>query len=499
MNTEIIVSIVIVAIFNFIMFTIGVFGWAKKLDSSAKDYFVASRSLGFIALFFTYTATYHSASAFLGQGGFFYSHGVAYWAIGPFTQALGGILMYFFGAKVWLLGSKYNYYTPSEMLGDFYDSKLLNSIVGIVLAAFTIPYIQLQLVGAGTLTESITFGTVPYAVGSFILGLVVMIYVFLGGMRSVAWTDILMGVFMFLAIFLGTYMLTAKLFGGPLNAWALAIKNTPENMVLPGGLKVFSYRMVFSWIIVITLGLSVAAPTVMMRMFSAKSIRTLKWVALLSPLYLTWIYIPYVWYGIATRATSPGLPTPDNILPTGLYQNLPVWFAALICSGGLAAMLSTANSQLHSGSALLTRDLYCIIKKDASEKEVMWVGRIGVVIIFAFSFYASLNRPPLLNLLVALATSGMAQIIPMLVGATMWPRATKQGAYAGFIVGIGLVIVQQLGGFSLFGMMNGFSALIANSILFVIISLLTKPAKPEKIEQFHGYLQSEEAKELLKI
>lgn len=493
-----IISIIIVVIFCFLTLSIGLFGWAKKLDRSAKDFFVASRTLGFIALFFTYTATYHSASAFLGTGGFLYSHGMSYWAIGPFTQALGGLLLYIFGSRIWLLGQKYDYFTPGDLLADFYDSKALKVLTGIVLVAFVVPYVQLQLSGAGWIAEFVTYEKIPYAQGALGLGIVVLIYVFLGGMRSVAWTDVFMGIFMFLAIIIGCWYLTYKLYGSQQEAWAMVFREAPELLVLPGKATYFQIPMAFSWTIVITLGLSVCAPHVIMRMFSAGSIRILKWVAVLSPLYLIWIYISYVWYGIATGAASPGLEHPDRILPMGLFEHTPVVFAALICAGGLAATLSTANSQLHAASALFTRDVYQSMDETASDKRIVSVTRIAVLVIFGFSYYASLNKPEFLSMLVSVATGGMAQLTPLLVGALFWPRATKQGALVGFVSGSLVMVWFQFARINLLGMMPGLWALLVNFTLFIIVSKATPPPSKEKILKFHGYLNSDEAKTLLK-
>ncbi|WP_408011098.1 sodium:solute symporter family protein [Pseudalkalibacillus sp. A8] len=493
-----IISIIIVGLFTFVVLSIGIFGWAKKLDTSTQDYFVASRTLGFVALYFTYTATYHSASAFLGTGGFLYVHGIAYWAIGPYTQALGGLLLYIFGSRIWLLGKKYNFYTPGDLLGDFYQSKFLKILTGIVLAAFVIPYVQLQLAGAGWITEFVTFGTVPYVWGAILLGFVVLIYVYLGGMRSVAWTDIFMGVFMFFAIVVGGWYLTNVLFDGPTQAWLKIEETTPTQLILPGEPGYFTLPMAFSWTVVITIGLSVAAPHVIMRMFSATSIRTLKWVAVLSPIFLVWIYISYIWFGMGTRALFPDIEYPDEIFPRFLFEHTPLVFAALICAGGLAAMLSTANSQLHASGALITRDVYNTIKKDASEKQLLNTGRIAILIIFFFSAYAAIQKPPLLAMLIALATGGMAQIFPMLFGALFWPRATKAGAIAGFIVGTIIMIWFQLGNINLLGMMPGIWALGINFIVFIIVSLFTNPQPVEKIKKFHCFLDSEEAKVMLK-
>ncbi|TMW71186.1 sodium:solute symporter family protein [Alteribacter natronophilus] len=494
-----VISIVIVVLFTFIVLSIGMFGWAKKMDTSAQDYFVASRTLGFAALFFTYTATYHSASAFLGTGGFLYAHGISYWAIGPYTQTIGGILLYLFGSRIWLLGKKYNYYTPGDLLGAFYESKFLKVLTGIVLAAFVIPYVQLQLAGAGWITEFVTFGAVPYVWGATGLGLVVLLYVYLGGMRSVAWTDIFMGVFMFFAIVVGGWYLTNILLGGPTQAWLTIEDRTPLQLVLPGAPGYFTLPMAFSWTVIITIGLSVAAPHVIMRMFSATSIRILKWVAVLSPIFLVWIYISYVWFGMGTRALYPGIEFPDEILPRFLFEHTPVVFAALICAGGLAAMLSTANSQLHASGALLSRDVYNTINKNAGEKQLVTVGRVAILIIFVFSAFAAIQKPPLLAMLIALATGGMAQIFPMLFGALFWPRATKAGAISGFIVGTIIMVWFELGGINLFGMMPGFWALAANTIVFVVVSYSTRPQSAHIIKKFHGFLDSEEAKNMLKL
>ncbi|MEW5919867.1 MAG: sodium:solute symporter family protein [Bacillota bacterium] len=498
--SDVSLSVFIVLLVMVLAFGIGMIAYFRRISDSTVDFFVASRTLGFVALFFTYTATYHSASAFLGTGGFFYKHGMAYWALGPFTQIIGGLCLFIFGYRIWLLGKKYDYVTPGDMLGDFYQSDFLRALIGILGALFIIPYIQMQLAGAGWIAEFATFGAISYAWGAIGLGVFVVIYVFFGGIRSVVWTDIFMGIFMFLAIVVGGALISTALWGSPGEIWQMIYRETPGQLVLPGAPGYFKLPMAFSWVVIITIGLSITAPHMIIRMFAAGSLRVLKWVAILAPLYLVWIYVSYIWLGMGARAAMPGIEFADQILPRFTFEYLPVWLAALIAAGGLCATLSTADSQLLTTAQLIGRDVYeKTINKKAKDRTVLGISRAAVICIFIFSAWAVLEPPQLLSMLVAVSTAGLSQFFPSIVGCLFWPRATKAGAISGLIVGTLIAIYFLfINKMNPWGMHPGFVGLIFNIIVFTVVSYLTPPQPPEVIAKFHGFMDSDEARQMIK-
>ena len=120
----------------------------RRLDGGVEDFFLYGRKAGLVVLYLTVVATYHSAFAFLGSGGFFYTHGVGFWVAGAWT-VLTGAITYVLGTRIWALGKKFGYITPADLVADFYESEAVRVVVAIVSVLFTILYIQVQAQGLG--------------------------------------------------------------------------------------------------------------------------------------------------------------------------------------------------------------------------------------------------------------------------------------------------------------------------------------------------------------
>ncbi len=115
----------------------------RRMTVDMEDFLLYGRKAGFIVLYLTVVATFHSAFAFLGSGGFFYTHGIGFWDAGTWT-VLVGLITYVLGTRIWALGKRFGYITPADMLADFYESEAVRVVVAIVSVLFTILYIQVQ-------------------------------------------------------------------------------------------------------------------------------------------------------------------------------------------------------------------------------------------------------------------------------------------------------------------------------------------------------------------
>lgn len=120
----------------------------RRMAVDLEDFLLYGRQAGFIVLYLTVVATFHSAFAFLGSGGFFYTHGIGFWMAGTWTVLVGAIT-YVLGPRIWVLGKTFGYITPADMLADFYESEAVRVAVAVVSVVFTILYIQVQAQGLG--------------------------------------------------------------------------------------------------------------------------------------------------------------------------------------------------------------------------------------------------------------------------------------------------------------------------------------------------------------
>ncbi|MBT5046185.1 MAG: hypothetical protein HOM57_14195, partial [Gemmatimonadales bacterium] len=211
----------------------------RRLSGDMEDFLLYGRKAGFVVLYLTVVASFHSAFAFLGSGGFFYTHGVGFWAAGTWTLLVGAIT-YVIGARIWALGKAFGYITPADMLADFYESEAVRVTVAVVSVLFTILYIQVQAQGLGYIINIATDGRVSLNLGTLILLVVAAFYLMAGGLRAVYWTDVLQGIWMYVAVWVGAIVLSYELFGGPLQLWQAVMTERPDLMTLPGPKGFFS-------------------------------------------------------------------------------------------------------------------------------------------------------------------------------------------------------------------------------------------------------------------
>ena len=469
----------IIVAYLLVALSVGVVAY-RLTDRTAEDYFLASRTFGTLVLLFTTFATLLSAFTFFGGPSIAYQAGPEWVLVmGLMDGVLFGILWYVVGYKQWLIGRARGYVTLGEMLGDRFGSRALRVLVAGISLFWLVPYVMLQQQGAGTALAALTNGTVPYWVGAGGITLFMIGYVALTGMRGVAWTDTLQGLFMLGIVWLAVaWVLTAV--GGPVAATQELAANSPEHLSLGGGL--YSPAYVLSTAISLAFGVTMF-PQVNQRFFVAKSTAVLKRTFTMWPVLVILLFVPAFMLG--AWAAGLGIPLNENgrILPPLLAEFTPGWFAALVIAGAMAAMMSSSDSMLLSGSSYFTRDLYRQVATGVTERSEALVGQVGVIAIALLSFALSLLRPGSLITVGETAFGGFAQLALPVIVALYWQGTTRDGMFAGvggsqafYLASVFLPIVPSsyilplapgLGGWSssVVGMLLGLSLTVGVSIL----------------------------------
>ncbi|WP_226480524.1 sodium:solute symporter family protein [Natrinema amylolyticum] len=458
----------------------------RLTDRTAEDFYLASRTLGTVVLLFTTFATLLSAFTFFAGPNIAYAQGPEWILVmGLMDGIIFAVLWYVIGYKQWLLGQRYGYVTLGEMLGDRFGSRWLRGLVAGVSLLWLFPYVMLQQVGAGTALEALTEGAVPYAAGAGLITAFMILYVVVAGMRGIAWTDTLQGAFMLVTTWVALLWVLAAV-GGP-DAATAALASNPETggfLSLGGGI----YTVPWILSTAITIGFGVAMfPQVNQRFFAASSKTVLKRSFALWPVLCVLLFVPSFMLG--AWAAGLGVPMPDsgNILPAVLAEYTPTWFAALVIAGAMAAMMSSSDSMLLSGSSYFTRDLVRPIAAffgvRLSERQEDLIARGGVVVFASAAFLVSLFRPAGLFELGDAAFSGFAQLALPVLLALYWRKITRAGITAGvvtsqafYISSLFLAIVPN----SYAGWSAGIVGMGLGLVVTVVISLVTSPAAAER-------------------
>jgi len=519
---------VILGLYLLLLLTLGLQGYRRRKNEHQDDYYLAGRTQGWLVTSLTIMATFFSSFALLGAPGMVYRDGVVF-ALFSLNVPVAGVAIYIFGTRIRRIGRENGYLTPADMISAHYKSpvalRLLVALIGILYA---VPYVVIQIQAGGILSEQLFPGRDTFEIGASLLALITMLYIMTGGMRSVAWTDVVQGGLLVSGMLLAGTCAVAVL--GGLGQFFKAVASLPpKSLSVPGTTDYWVPGMLFTASAFASLG-SMIQPAQWMRFYAARSNSVLRRSALIFALVLTLcFFFGVMLVGLGGQVLYPlvdanGLyhmnamgkliPNPtvgltpssfDQILVVVLKNHLPELLgslgsvlAVLILVAIMAAAMSTADSNLHALSALLTHDVYDqFLRPQASQRERTWVGR-SIIILTTFlalslvisSRYSESNPLSMIVVLGLLAIAFSTQLLPMTIDMLYLEWGTRQGAIAGVIVGLLVIFVLSpffpmifgQSGQGLIALMKrsidiGAWALFFNVMTFVVVSLLARGAE----------------------
>lgn len=478
-------TLITLALYFVLMIAIGLFAWRKSTDTS-EGYLLAGRNLHPAVAALSAGASDMSGWLLLGLPGALYASGL--------VEAWIGIGL-FLGAVVnWIVvaprlreqtETRGNALTIPEFLANRFPERAvaLRVVSAIVIVAFFTVYTAAGLVGGGKLFETAFAGLLPnvamsdYMLGIWITALVVLAYTMVGGFLAVSLTDFVQGCIMVVALVL---MPLVVMFGsGGEAGGSIADVPVPGFTSLTAGLTLLGFVSAVTW------GLGYfGQPHIIVRFMA---IRTIEQVKTARNIGLTWMgvaLIGAIGLGIAGRAYAErnGLVVEDPetifiVLAELLFHPLITGF---LLAALLAAIMSTISSQLLVSSSSLTEDFYRLfLRKQASERERVNVGRICVALV-ALAAIAIASDPDSQVLgLVSNAWAGFgAAFGPLIILSLTWDKMTGAGAVAGLVTGAAVVAAwiamglntDFIGGQGLYEIVPGF---IAAWIAIVIVSKVT--------------------------
>ena len=468
------IFIILVIVYFVALILLGFFAH-KKTKKTPEDYFLANRTFGPIILFFTLAATNFSAFTFLGFAGKAYSSGFGQYGIMGFGTAIMALMFYVIGKKVWKLGKEKHYITPPELIGDRFNSISLRLLFMIVMVIFTIPYLATQAIGAGLLIQYMT--DISWQVGAIVTMFVIMIYVLSGGMKGSGWTDVLQGLIMIIAMSVAVVFVVINL-GGFEAANNAAYLANPELFTRPGGGEYFIPQIWFSFML-LWIFADPMFPQIFSRFYTAKDEKSLKMSMVLYPIVVSFLFLFPVLIGVWAHGTDIQVAagSEDMVLPMMVATYTPSFIFAFVMVGALAALMSTADSQLLSLSTMLSRDIP-IKKKKISE---IMFGKILIIILsfFAVIFVIGGYDPNvgIMGTLVSTTFSGLAVLCPTAIAALYWKNATKYGCIASIIFGEISIFLFQFNLLPTFGFLSAIWGILIAIIVLVIVSYITLPKR----------------------
>jgi len=437
-STDIAISFLV---YTLLIFFLGVYT-ARFAKHSSSDFFLAGRGLGSWVAALSASASAESGWVTLGLVGMAFHTGIAAFWVLP-----GTILALVFN---WLvLGNRLRSYSAStgtitlpDVLATLHPGRysvLIRIISVTIILVMLSAYVAAQFTAAAKTFEA-TFGW-PY-IGSVIIGAsIVLVYTMLGGFRAVAWTDVAQATLMIAAVTILPWVIIGKL--GGFSAMLELLAAQDASLVHPvasnAGLALFGF---FALWFGIPFGYP-GQPHILMRFMASRDERTIRQAAVISSVWVFVLFSGAVLLGVAARAFYVDLPDAEKVLPLAAADLLPGWLAGMMIAAVMAAVSSTADSQLLVCASSISHDLlHQVFRREVSEKTVLILHRAAVLCIGVIAVWIAALQSRVIFHFVLYAWAGLgAAFGPALILSMLWKKTTGAGVIAGMVAGFFTAIV----------------------------------------------------------
>jgi len=467
----------LVGLYLLTMVGLGLTARLKQKQGSLGEFYLADRSLGPVVLLLTLYATQYSGNSLIGVPG--ETHRVGFmWilSLGYMTSVVVAYLL--FAPQLYRSSRAHDFVTPGDWIDHRFGSPVLTLAANLVFLLVITNFLLAQLMAMGHVVSTASGESVPFWAGVVGLGLVILLYETLGGMRAVAWTDCAQAVMLLVGL---VGILVAVLPGmeglAATSAWVIA--NAPEKAAVPEG------AAIRSWISTLVLVAFSAAiyPQAIQRIFAAKSARALR-NSLGAMAFMPLVTVlPMFLVGILSLPRLTGLEgiAADQVMPALLriWAGESPWLHAmvmLVLTGTIAAIMSTADSVLLSLSSILAKDILGKVwLRNGSSQQLARLGKIlSWAVMLGLMAFALSPRISLWGL-IELKLEILIQVSPLFILGALWPGLTARGALAGLLVGTLFSAGWILSGYGkLWGWHAGVIAAAANLTIAVVLSVLAR-------------------------
>lgn len=460
---------------------VGFLGYRARQENTLKDFYLAGNGFGLVVIFLTLYATQYSGNTLFGYSGKAYRIGFAWIMCIHFMTAIVACFL-IHAPRLYAYAKKYDFITPTDYLQHRFNSNWINVIATLILVVVLSNYLLAQLMAMGRAMQGLSTldPDVAYRQGVILLTLIMVVYGTLGGIRAVAWTDVIQGLVLMVGFSLLLFMLYKQF--GPVSLATNIIQQSPEvaKVNVPDANRL---REWLSYIIIIGLG-STLYPQAIQRIYAARSEKVLRQgLALMAfaPLFTSLIAVITGIYAIAYVPVLLGTDTDRvlGIIMSMIQQNsvLGYWLVVILYAAILAAMMSTADSALLSISSMLSKDIYGrFIDANASEARLTFMGKIfsWCLIIFLVWLAIYLSDKASLIKLLDRKFDILIQLVPAFMLSIHWRGMQALPTFIGIVFGVTLSLYLAFGGFDfvqngkIYGFHPGLIGLLFNLTLAVL-------------------------------
>ena len=453
------------------IYSIGViaFGvWTSRFVRGSSDFFVAGRSLGPGLVMVSMLAANIGAGSTVGVAGLAYRDGIsAWWWVG--SAGLGSLVFAWLVApRLWRLAAAHDFYTTGDYL-EFRYGATVRTIVAIVICIGSLALLAGQLIAGAAILNVITGA--PRWLGACIGAGVMTIYFVSGGLIGSAWVNTVQLVVMMtgfavaLPVVLERVGSMAALGEPPAPEWFTDFLYSSG----PGS----------GWTMLFLLGPAfVVSPGIIQKAYGAKSARAASLgVALNAVALLAFALIPTV-LGMAARTLTPGITDANNVLPTLLMTQLPVWLGALALAAVFSTEVDTCDAILFMLSTTASQDIYRrVIKPTATDAELLRVARGAAVVGGAAGVVMSIYLATVISAITIFYSVIIVSLLVPIIAGLFVPRAGGAEALAGIAAGLSTLFVVRFFVTPVYRWADpALSGVLAAAVLYFAVLFLRRPA-----------------------
>ena len=428
-------SAVSIGFFIYLMAILFVGLYTSRITRGISDFAIGDRKLGPWVIAFSERASGESAWLILGLPGAALMLGIVeLWTV---IGCLIGIALSWFliAQKLREESEKYKAITLPDFFSKIHTDRTqaIRVVSSMIITFFFTFYVAAQFIGAGKVLDQ-TFGIDPL-MGMMLGALIIIFYTMLGGFFAVAWTDLFQGIIMIGTLVILPIAGFIELSG---HSYQGSIVDFSKLYNGETGLAAFSMALGgLSW------GLGYMGQPHLVARYMAindpKNIKLSRKIAIswAVPAFFGALFIGLIGSKLIAVGAIAMPADSEKLMPLMATTLLPSWIAGIFISGAIAAMMSTADSQLLVASSVLSKDFYqSFIKRDASDRELLMVSRILTLVIGLVAFAMAYSSDQLVFELVGYAWSGLgASFGPALLLSLWWGRTSQSGVLMGMITG----------------------------------------------------------------
>ena len=464
-----------------VVFGLSLYAMRKRASGSfLNEYFLGSRSMGGFVLAMTLTATYISASSFIGGPGAAYKYGLGWVLLAMIQLPAIWLSLGVLGKKFAILARRYNAVTLNDMLFARYQSRLLVWLASLSLLVAFVGAMTVQFIGGARLLE--TAAGIPYDTGLLIFGISIALYTAYGGFRASVLNDTMQGMVMLI----GTIVLLVGVIhaAGGIGHAVETLQSIDVKLVSPQGAEdILSPTFMASFWVLVCFGV-IGLPHTAVRCISYKDSKAVHRGIIIGTIVVAILMFGMHLAGALGRAVIPDLTVPDLVIPTLMVKVLPPFAAGIFLAAPMAAIMSTINAQLLQSSATIIKDLYQNWRPDqaTNEKRLKRMSA-GITLLLGVLLLLAAWRPPeMIIWLNLLAFGGLEAVFlwPLVLGL-YWERANAAGALSAMIVGGVLYAVLATLKVQFLGFHPIVPALLLSLLAFVAGNRFGRPAPQSPI------------------